>query len=48
MPAFGWQLNDAGIADVLTYVRNGWGMAAPPVSATDVRKARAELSARNE
>lgn len=45
MPAFGWQLNNAQIAAVATYVRNHWGRA-PPVSESDVRKARAALQAR--
>ena len=31
MPAFGWNLNDTEIADLLTYVRNAWGNAAPAV-----------------
>jgi hypothetical protein len=31
MPAFGWNLNDTEIADVLTYVRNTWGNAASAV-----------------
>jgi len=41
MPAFGWQLTDAQIAAVTTYVRNNWGHAAPatsPGEAHDVRK----------
>ena len=38
MPAFGWKLNDAEIAAVLTYVRNSWGLAAPAVTAADVRR----------
>lgn len=33
MPAFGWQLTDAQIAAVTTYVRNSWGHAAPATSA---------------
>jgi mono/diheme cytochrome c family protein len=40
MPAFGGQLSDQQIADVLTYIRNSWGNAAPPVSADTVKKAR--------
>ena len=32
MPSYAWQLNDEQIAAVLTYVRNAWGNAAPPVS----------------
>lgn len=45
MPAFGWQLNDAQVAAVATYVRNHWGKA-PPVGEDDVRKERAALDAR--
>ncbi|MBV8405106.1 MAG: c-type cytochrome [Gammaproteobacteria bacterium] len=40
MPAFGWQLTDAQIAAVTTYVRNSWGHAAPALSASDVHKRR--------
>lgn len=40
MPAYGWQLSDAQIAAVTTYVRNSWGHAAAAVSAGDVHKAR--------
>lgn len=45
MPAFGWQLNDAQIAAVATYVRNHWGKA-PPVSEDEAKKERAQLDAR--
>lgn len=40
MPAFGWRLSDQQIADVLTYARNTWGNAAPPVSEKEVRSIR--------
>jgi mono/diheme cytochrome c family protein len=43
MPAFGWKLNDAQIAAVLTYVRNSWANAAPAVSAHDVAEIREKL-----
>jgi len=43
MPAFGWNLNDAEIADVLTYVRNTWGNAASAVQPEDVTKLRGRL-----
>jgi mono/diheme cytochrome c family protein len=43
MPAFGWNLNDTEIADVLTYVRNTWGNAASPVQPEDVTKLRGRL-----
>jgi mono/diheme cytochrome c family protein len=45
MPAFGWQLDDAQIAAVATYVREHFGHA-PAVSEGEVRKARNMLTAR--
>ncbi|WP_298881521.1 c-type cytochrome [uncultured Bradyrhizobium sp.] len=45
MPAFGWQLNDAQVAAVATYVRNHWGKA-PPVSEDQAKKERAQLDTR--
>jgi mono/diheme cytochrome c family protein len=46
MPAFGWLLDDKEVAAVLTYVRNAWGNAAPPVSAADVAAARKDFAKR--
>jgi mono/diheme cytochrome c family protein len=46
MPAFGWKLNDAQVAAVLTYVRNAWGNAAPAVGDADVAKLRKQLANR--
>jgi mono/diheme cytochrome c family protein len=43
MPAFAWQLDDAQIAAVTTYLRNSWGHAAPATTPGDVRKAREDL-----
>jgi mono/diheme cytochrome c family protein len=43
MPAFGWNLNDTEIADVLTYVHNTWGNAAPAIQPEDVAKLRGRL-----
>lgn len=40
MPAFGWQLTDAQIAAVTTFIRNSWGHAAPALTAGEVHKAR--------
>jgi mono/diheme cytochrome c family protein len=40
MPAYGWQLTDAQVAAVATYVRNSWHHAAAAVSDDDVRKLR--------
>jgi mono/diheme cytochrome c family protein len=44
MPAFGWNLSDENVADVLTYVRNTWGNAAPAVSSANVKDVREALS----
>jgi mono/diheme cytochrome c family protein len=46
MPSYGWQLDDAQVAAVLTYVRNAWGSAAKAVSAQDVSHARSDLASR--
>lgn len=43
MPSFAWNLDDDAVANVLTYVRNSWGNAAPAVSAGQVRDMRASL-----
>ena len=43
MPSFAWKFGDAQIADLLTYIRNSWGNAAPSVNADSVAKARASL-----
>lgn len=43
MPGYRWQLTDAEVASVLTYVRNSWGHAASPVSAAQVSHARSQL-----
>ncbi len=40
MPSFGWHLSDTQIADVVTYLRNTWGNAAPAVSASQVADVR--------
>jgi mono/diheme cytochrome c family protein len=45
MPAFGWQLTDAQVAAVTTYVSNAWNHAAPAVSENQVRAARGQLTA---
>ena len=45
MPAFGWQLNDAQVAAVASYVRNHWGKG-PAVSEEQVKTERAALHAR--
>jgi mono/diheme cytochrome c family protein len=48
MPSYGWQLNDAQVAAVLTYIRNSWGTAAPAVSAHDVEEAKSRLASRSD
>lgn len=40
MPSFGWNLSDAQIAAVLTYIRNTWQNAASPVSESQVASVR--------
>ena len=44
MPAFGWRLNDAQVAAVLTYIRNSWGNVAPPVAAGTIATQRSSLA----
>jgi mono/diheme cytochrome c family protein len=44
MPAYGWQLTDAQIAAVTTYVRNTWRHAAGAVTQGEVRNARKTLN----
>jgi len=46
MPALGWKLSDEQVADVVTFIRNSWGNAAPAVSASDVKAVRADLARR--
>jgi mono/diheme cytochrome c family protein len=48
MPAFAWVLDDRQVAAVLTYVRNAWGNAAPPVTAADVAAARKDFAERRD
>jgi mono/diheme cytochrome c family protein len=43
MPSFAWKLSDAQVADILTYVRNNWGNAAPAMSSDAVGKIRVSL-----
>jgi mono/diheme cytochrome c family protein len=44
MPAFGWQLTDAEIAAVTTYIGNSWTHAASAVTAHQVHEARSSLA----
>lgn len=48
MPSFAWQLGDAQIAAVATYIRNAWGSAAPAVSADVVANSRKSLASRSD
>ena len=48
MPAFGWKLSDAQIADVVTYVRNAWGNSGSAVAPAQVQDSRQSLSRRAE
>jgi mono/diheme cytochrome c family protein len=43
MPSFAWQLSDADVAAVVTYIRNAWGNAAAAVSASEVANMRQTL-----
>jgi len=43
MPSLAWKLSNEQTADILTYVRNTWGNAAPVVSPETVGRVRAEL-----
>ena len=40
MPPFGQSLNNAEVADVVTYVRNAWGNHAGPTTEFEVVRAR--------
>ena len=48
MPALGWKLSDDEVAAVVTYIRNSWGNAASPVSASDVAGTGQQLSRRTD
>jgi mono/diheme cytochrome c family protein len=40
MPPYASKMSDQEVADVVTYIRNAWGNAAPAVTAAEVAKAR--------
>jgi mono/diheme cytochrome c family protein len=44
MPSFAAELNDVQVAAIVTYIRNTWGNAADPVSASRVTQQRASLA----
>lgn len=43
MPDFGWRLNDQQIADLTTFIRQGWGNQQKAVSASEVEKVRKQI-----
>lgn len=44
MPDFAWRLDDQQVADVLSFIRSGWGNNAPAVSAKQVKALRDDMS----
>jgi mono/diheme cytochrome c family protein len=46
MPSYGGQLDDAQAAAVLTYIRNAWTPAAPPVTPHEVGRVRSDRETR--
>jgi len=48
MPGYGWALNDQELADVLSFVRGGWGNRAAAVRDSDVATRRAAMGIRLE
>lgn len=44
MPSFGWRLSNEQIADVVTYLRNSWGNAAPAIGAPAVATVRSVVA----
>ncbi len=45
MPSFGWQLSDAEVAAVASYVRSAWGNQAAEVSSGKVAVVRGAVQA---
>jgi mono/diheme cytochrome c family protein len=43
MPAFGWRLSDLQVAQLLTFIRGGWGNQASSVGAAQVASVRAQM-----
>jgi mono/diheme cytochrome c family protein len=48
MPSYGAQLKDDQVANVLTYIRNSWGSAAPAVSPDEVGRLRTSIAKRSD
>lgn len=40
MPGFAWRLDNQEVADVVNFIRNGWGNQAPDISASQVNEIR--------
>ncbi len=40
MPGFAWRLDDQEVADVVSFIRSGWGNSGSPVSPDEVAKQR--------
>jgi mono/diheme cytochrome c family protein len=45
MPRFGSRLSDTEVAQLLTFIRSSWGNQAPSVSASEVARIRAQVTA---
>jgi alcohol dehydrogenase (quinone), cytochrome c subunit len=45
MPGFGWRLSDAEVAELVTFIRQSWGNAAPVTDSAAVAKIRKALGA---
>jgi alcohol dehydrogenase (quinone), cytochrome c subunit len=43
MPAFAWRLSNAGVADVVSFIRSGWGNRASAVMPLAVAKIRGNI-----
>lgn len=43
MPGYGWTLDNQELANVLTFIRTGWGNQASPVKESTVAARRAAL-----
>jgi mono/diheme cytochrome c family protein len=48
MPAWGTNLNNKKLSQVMTYIRSEWGNSAPEVTETQVAAARKEFESRSE
>ena len=48
MPSYAWQLDDAEVAAVLTYIRNKWGGPGAPVDAAQVSRVRRDTALRSD